>query len=194
MRRGFPPSEVSVDETLVASIRAVLPAPVTRDEEDRMLVELVDGRFPDAYRHWALCLMATVERERQRADRAEGKGLPETCCDPRRIERDSAGNPVRWTITLSEYQRTNLLWLLCDVAGYDRKEAIVPCLQTGDWAGEIPNALRLNERGEMEESKTRPNAGVEGLRSVLQADRARIEALEAEVARLKAPSEEDTHG
>ncbi len=96
--------------------------------------------------------------------KCEGLGersTQETCCDPRFVERDSKGDPVRWTITLDEYQRSNLLWLLCDIAGYDRKEAIVPHLQTGDWAGEIPNALRCHEHDfRFEESARPPNVSV----------------------------------
>jgi hypothetical protein len=81
-----------------------------------------------------------------------------TCCDPRFVRRDEKGEPVAWTITLNEYQRSNLLWLLCDIAGYDRKEAVVPQLQTGDWAGEVPNALRCHERDfKYEESARAPN-------------------------------------
>lgn len=85
-------------------------------------------------------------------------GKNQSCCDPRFIQRDQNGNPIAWTITLNEYQRSNLLWLLLDVCGYDRPAALVPYLNTGDWVGEIPNALRLNEHGKYEESKYRHNA------------------------------------
>lgn len=68
------------------------------------------------------------------------------------IERDGEGRPISWSIRLNEYQRSNLLWLLCDVVGYGRKTCMVSGLHTGDWVGEIANMLRLNEKGEMEES------------------------------------------
>ena len=50
-----------------------------------------------------------------------------------------------WTITLNEYQRANLLWLLCDLVGYARK-GIKPFTHahTGDWVGEIANILRVD--------------------------------------------------
>jgi hypothetical protein len=98
-----------------------------------------------------------------------------TCCDPRFVKRNEQGEPVAWTITLNEYQRANLIWLLCDVAGYDRKgEAIVSGLQTGDWAGEIPNALRCHEHDfEFEESAYRPNVSAEELREQVRAEAAR---------------------
>jgi len=83
---------------------------------------------------------------------------PVTCCEPRRIVRHR-GKRAFTTITLNEYQRSNLLWLLCDVAGYDRERAIVPHLQTGDWCGEVANALRCPEsNGPYEESEQPPNA------------------------------------
>jgi hypothetical protein len=95
-------------------------------------------------------------------------GSNQSCCDPRFVQRDSDGKPVAWTITLNEYQRSNLLWLLCDVMGYDRKAGpIVNGLGTGDWAGEIPNALRINERGEWEESSHAPNVSAEDARKLV---------------------------
>jgi hypothetical protein len=88
------------------------------------------------------------------------RSLPSTCCDPRRIVREDNGAPARWTITLNEYQRANLLWLLCDVAGYDRDRPAVHGLNTGDWLGELANALRINEHGAYEESAQPANAPV----------------------------------
>jgi hypothetical protein len=92
------------------------------------------------------------------------RGRNQSSCDPHFIKRGANGDPTGWTVTLSEYQRANLLWLLCDVAGYDRAEPVVVGLQTGDWAGEVPNALRLNERGELEESLLKPNVSLEDAR------------------------------
>jgi hypothetical protein len=94
-----------------------------------------------------------------------------TCCDPRFVRRDEKGEPVAWTITLNEYQRSNLLWLLCDIAGYDRKDAVVPHLQTGDWAGEIPNALRCHESDyfKYEESALTPNRSLAEARQWIDA-------------------------
>lgn len=51
----------------------------------------------------------------------------------------------RWIIQLNRYQRDNLLWLFTAIRGWytDRWESIWPFnhLNTGDWAGEIPNML-----------------------------------------------------
>lgn len=87
-----------------------------------------------------------------------------TCCDPVYIRRNEAGERVTTTITLSEYHRTNLLWLLCDVAGYDRPKPLIAGLNTGDWVGEIPNALRVREDPVLpyEEPTLRPNPGAPG--------------------------------
>lgn len=73
------------------------------------------------------------------------------------IVRGNDGHPVSWSIRLNEYQRSNLLWLLCDVVGYGKAPGLVSGLHTGDWVGEIANLLRLNEKGEMEESVNIPN-------------------------------------
>jgi len=81
----------------------------------------------------------------------------ETCCDPRNIVRDEQGIPKAWSITLNEYQRSNLIWLLCDVIGYDKQSALVNGLHTGDWVGEIANAIRINENGNVEKSSHPPN-------------------------------------
>lgn len=88
-------------------------------------------------------------------------GQEMTCCGPAYVRRGPDGKRISTTITLNEYQRTNLLWLLCDVAGYDRQEPLVKGLNTGDWNGEIPNALRTYEDGRhtLEEPEQRPNAG-----------------------------------
>lgn len=102
---------------------------------------------------------------------ALGTRLPDSCCSPSYVKRDADGKVVSWTITLSEYQRANLLWLLRDVVGYDHKGGGVEplqCLNTGDWAGEIPNALRLNESGEMEECAHRPNGKTSEVEAALR--------------------------
>jgi hypothetical protein len=118
-----------------------------------------------------------------------------SCCDPRFVKRNDKGEPVGWTITLNEYQRANLLWLMCDIAGYDRKEAVVPGLQTGDWAGEIPNALRAHERLQhYEESRFAPNTSVEDARrwilGSIQSD-GRRQALEQAAALCDAQAAEE---
>ena len=103
-----------------------------------------------------------------RGRRTPGKN--QSCCDPHFIKRDEKGRPTGWTITLNEYQRSNLLWLLCDVLGYDGEGVdALRLLQTGDWAGEVPNALRLNECGEYERSDTPPSATVDFVRASLPA-------------------------
>lgn len=80
------------------------------------------------------------------------------CCHPIYIKRDANGARLTTTISLSEYHRANLLWLLCDVAGYNRKEAAVLGLNTGDWNGEIPMALCCTENnGPYEEPSREPN-------------------------------------
>ena|GEM_PF-3497018 len=114
-------------------------------------------------------LAERAELERLRKDvaalgtRLVKDGQEMTCCGPAYVRRGPDGKRISTTITLSEYQRTNLLWLLCDVAGYDRPKPLVTGLSTGDWAGEIPNALRVYEDGRntLEESEQRPNAGPE---------------------------------
>jgi hypothetical protein len=81
------------------------------------------------------------------------------CCHPIYIKRYPNGERQTTTITLSEYHRSNLLWLMCDVCGYDRKDAAVHGLNTGDWNGEIPNALRCTEdNGPYEEPTQPPNS------------------------------------
>jgi hypothetical protein len=103
-----------------------------------------------------------------RGRRTPGKN--QSCCDPHFIKRDEKGKPTGWTITLNEYQRANLLWLLCDVMGYDGEGVdAMRVLGTGDWAGEVPNALRLNERGEMEKPEMLPNSTLEAVRASLGA-------------------------
>ncbi len=65
----------------------------------------------------------------------------------------------RWHITLNEYQRVNLLWLLCDLVGYGQP-GVEPFTfaNTGDWVGEIPSMLAFHLRGAADH---RPNTLVE---------------------------------
>lgn len=78
------------------------------------------------------------------------------------VTYDESGKPIKWHITLNEYQRANLLWLLCDVIGYGTPY-IEPfhLANTGDWAGEIPNMLRRDHR---EPTEHRPNLPADELR------------------------------
>jgi hypothetical protein len=128
------------------------------EAQDVALVLEQEGRSHSA---WVVRSLGELLREASQALEDLGtKATNPTCCDPRFVKRDEKGEPIGWTITLNEYQRSNLLWLLCDVAGYDRQHPIVSGLQTGDWAGEIPNALRCHETDPnvpYEESKHRPN-------------------------------------
>jgi len=139
--------------------------------------------------HEALaCVTAAWTAQRAKLDGLGDRATALTCCEPRFVKRDDKGEPASWTITLNEYQRSNLLWLMCDIAGYDRKETLVPGLQTGDWAGEIPNALRCHEHdsSRYEESAHRPNVSVEDARKWILAsvrEQARNDALE-EAAKL----------
>ena len=61
-----------------------------------------------------------------------------------RVSLDQNGKPYAWHITLSEYERSNLLWLMCDVIGYPYGRGMEPfnLANTGDWNGTIPNMLR----------------------------------------------------
>lgn len=68
-----------------------------------------------------------------------------------RVSYDQNNEPYLWHITLNRYQRTNLLWLMCDLMGYSKGTATmaggIPPFNfaaTGDWAGEIPNMLRFD--------------------------------------------------
>lgn len=134
------------------------------ENDERFMLERDEARaqLAEAQRIAADAMVrATIVRDLLRSELGE-RAHP-TCCDPVYIRRNEKGERLATTITLNEYHRANLLWLLCDVAGYDRPRAAVPGLDTGDWAGEIPNALRINERGEYEEPTHRPNAeGVPG--------------------------------
>ena len=67
-------------------------------------------------------------------------------------QRPIVSNPIgvdrTWRITLNEYQRNNLMWLL-NACGYG-EEAIEPfgSANTGDWLGEIAIMLEHPEHGE----------------------------------------------
>jgi hypothetical protein len=75
----------------------------------------------------------------------------------------------QWHLTLNEYQRANLLWLLCDLVGYGRS-GVEPFTyaNTGDWAGEIPNMLRDDHRVDTEH---KPNVSVEDIQRRVEAFR-----------------------
>jgi len=63
----------------------------------------------------------------------EKRQIDAHCCQP----------PNTWTLTLNEYQRNNLLFLL-NVCGYPygNPHAVAEMnFDTGDWIGEIANAL-----------------------------------------------------
>lgn len=53
--------------------------------------------------------------------------------------------PKTWTITLNEYQRANLLWLF-ELIGYTYGKGVEPFTyaNTGDWVGEIPLMLDMD--------------------------------------------------
>lgn len=78
-----------------------------------------------------------------------------------------------WTLTLSRYQRDNLL-LLLNVCGYPSDEmAVEPftLMNNGDWIGEIVWALEKGPAGNLRGARTavideddHPNTSVEGLR------------------------------
>lgn len=78
-----------------------------------------------------------------------------------RVTVNDEGCPIRWHITLNGYQRSNLLWLMCDLVGYC-KPGVEPFTfaNTGDWAGEIPNMLRDDHRKVIES----PNTSVDQVR------------------------------
>jgi len=95
----------------------------------------------------------------------QGKPLYDhwTTAEAPRVTLDKDGKPIAWHITLNEYQRANLLWLMCDLIGYGIKGPGVEPFQaanTGDWNGEIPNMLRANHA---EETEHRPNRTAEDL-------------------------------
>lgn len=81
--------------------------------------------------------------------------------------------PETWTLTLSRYQRDNLLWLL-NATGY-RAHAVEPfhLANTGDWVGEIVNMLGKSNRGYPEQvsfsidSSDHPNMSHEELRKAV---------------------------
>jgi hypothetical protein len=91
--------------------------------------------------------------------------------DAPRVTLDDAGKPIKWHITLNEYQRSNLLWLLCDLIGYGKGPGggVKPFTyaNTGDWNGEIPNMLRVDHR---EDTTHRPNTPVEEIRRRIQVE------------------------
>jgi hypothetical protein len=63
--------------------------------------------------------------------------------EKRQIQGHCCNPPNTWTLTLNEYQRNNLLFLL-NVCGYPYSNPhIIPEMNfdTGDWIGEIANAL-----------------------------------------------------
>lgn len=73
------------------------------------------------------------------------------------VSYDENGKPIKWHITLNEYQRANLLWLLCDLVGHG-KAGIFPFTfaNTGDWAGEIPIMLNASYK-----TQQKPNVSAE---------------------------------
>lgn len=99
-----------------------------------------------------------------------GERLPDgTCCDPRFVTRNEDGSVRTLTVTFNEYQLSNLLWLLCDLVGYDAPGGGVEPFtfaNTGDWNGEIPNALRMIGGAivDMVRPKHPPNSSVESIR------------------------------
>jgi hypothetical protein len=85
------------------------------------------------------------------------------------VHKDAIGVARYWTITLNEYHRTNLIWLL-GLVGYPDGHGVEPFTyaNTGDWVGEIHNMLRSDFR---ETPSLGPNCSADDIRARVAAFR-----------------------